>query len=313
MSPATLAVLQKLAQAAQPDGSWQSSVATFMGAEGQTGSIETTALAALALLRADEYPQAANQALGYLVRSKDSFGTWNSTQATVLALKALLQTVRDGGEHARARITVTLNGAQTRTLEVTPENFDVVQIVSFDDISLGRDNLVEINMEGNGSLAYAVTSSFYLPWERLRLHPELAPAEELVSIGVKYDRTELRVNDSVRVDVTVNLNQPGARAESAMLDLGVPPGFSVQVEDLDALVAQRQDVGPELARIERYELTGRQILLYLTHLQADQPLSFSYHLVARFPVSVRTPGSSVYDYYNPDVNGSAAPERLIAW
>jgi uncharacterized protein YfaS (alpha-2-macroglobulin family) len=313
MSPATLAVLQKLAQAAQPDGSWQSSVATFMGAEGQTGSIETTALAALALLRADEYPQAANQALGYLVRSKDSFGTWNSTQATVLALKALLQTVRDGGEHARARITVTLNGAQTRTLEVTPENFDVVQIVSFDDISLGSDNLVEINMEGNGSLAYAVTSSFYLPWERLRLHPELAPAEELVSIGVKYDRTELRVNDSVRVDVTVNLNQPGARAESAMLDLGVPPGFSVQVEDLDALVAQRQDVGPELARIERYELTGRQILLYLTHLQADQPLSFSYHLVARFPVSVRTPGSSVYDYYNPDVNGSAAPERLIAW
>jgi uncharacterized protein YfaS (alpha-2-macroglobulin family) len=311
LSPATLSALERLAAQAGPDGSFQSQVATFMGSEGLTGSIETTALAALALLRAEEHLPVANQALGYLIRSKDSFGTWNSTQATVLSLKALLQTVQRGGERSRATITVSLNDGQTRTLEVTPENFDVVQMVSFDDIPLGRDNTVAIRMDGQGSLAYAVTSSFYLPWERLSRYADLLPDSELVTIDVQYDRTELQVNDTVQVDVTASLNRPGARAESAIIDLGLPPGFSVMTADLDALVTRNQDTLPGSARIERYELTGRQIIVYLTNLQEGQPLSFSYRLQARFPVTVRTPGSQVYDYYNPDVNGLAAPQRLV--
>ena len=108
-----------------------------MGSEGQTGSIETTALAALAFLRADTHPDLANAALTYLVRQKDSFGTWYSTQATVLSLKALIQSVRAGAENVNATVTITLNGGQTSTLQVTPENFDVVQMVTFDDVNPG--------------------------------------------------------------------------------------------------------------------------------------------------------------------------------
>jgi len=230
----------------------------------------------------------------------------------VLALKALLQTVR-GGESARANITVTLNETQTRTVQVTPDNFGAVQVVTFDEFNVGQENRVEIVMEGQGSLAYAVASSFYLPWERLRLHPELAPAADQLTLEVKYDRTELRVNDSLQVEGTVSLNQPGAHAQSVVIDLGLPPGFSVQTDDLDALVTQHRQAGADGARIERYELTGRQIMLYATNLREGQPLSFSYRLTARFPVSVRAPGSLAYDCYNPDISGSAAPERLIAW
>ena len=45
-------------------------------------------------------------------RQKDSFGTWYSTQATVLALKALIQSVRAGGERVNASVTLRLNGGQ---------------------------------------------------------------------------------------------------------------------------------------------------------------------------------------------------------
>ena len=41
-------------------------IATFVGGEGQTGSIETTALAAFALLRGGEQPELANAALQWL-------------------------------------------------------------------------------------------------------------------------------------------------------------------------------------------------------------------------------------------------------
>ena len=93
----TKAVLDRLAGMVVQEGNtatWSSGVATFMGSEGKTGSIETTALAALAFLRSGEHPDLANAALTYLIQQKDNFGTWYSTQATVLTLKALIESLR---------------------------------------------------------------------------------------------------------------------------------------------------------------------------------------------------------------------------
>ncbi|MEW5869765.1 MAG: alpha-2-macroglobulin family protein [Chloroflexota bacterium] len=314
LSPETQSVLERLAELAQHDGSgvyWQSQIATFMGSEGQTGSIETTALAALALLRADAYPDLGNAALTYLVRQKDSYGTWYSTQATVLALKALIQSVRAGAEKVDAAVTITLNGGQQRTLRVNRENFDVVQLVAFEDANLGQ-NVIDIQVQGEGNLMYQVSGSYYLPWDHLSRYPELALGEQLVSIDLAYDRTELTVDDTVSVKVDVTLNQEGGRAESALIDLGLPPGFDVQSEDLSALVAYYKELPEDYAgpKIERFELTGRQILIYISNLSSDQPLSFTYRLRARFPLVALTPASQVYDYYNPEVNGETGPQTL---
>jgi uncharacterized protein YfaS (alpha-2-macroglobulin family) len=315
VSSATRVALERLAEMAVQDGDavyWPSGVATFMGSEGQTGSIETTALAALAFLRANSYPDLANGALASLVRDKDSFGTWYSTQATVLALKALIESVRSGAENVDAQVTVTLNSAQTRTVAVTPENFDVVQLIAFDDLRPATENLVTISVEGEGNLMYQVAGSYYLPWETLPLYPELAGGEELVSIDVAYDRTQLAVDDTVNVDVKVTMNEDG-RAEWALIDLGVPPGFAVQAEALAALVVRYDDVPEDYAfpTIERYELTGRQILVYVGNLSSEHSLEFSYRLRAKYPLRAQTPASSAYDYYNPDVNGEALPQTLV--
>jgi uncharacterized protein YfaS (alpha-2-macroglobulin family) len=160
---------------------------------------------------------------------------------------------------------------------------------------------------------YQVSGSYYLPWEVLAQYGDLLPSEELVSIDVAYDRTELSVNDTVEVRVNISLNQPSGQAESALIDLGIPPGFSVQAEDLAALVARFNDVPQDYAfpTIERFELTGRQILVYVSNLSADNPLSFSYRLQAKYPLIAQTPASSAYDYYNPEVSGEMAPQTLV--
>ncbi len=315
LQSSTESVLDRLAATAQQEGNgviWRSDVATFIGSEGQTGSIETTALAALAFLRSDSHPDLANGALTSLIQQKDSFGTWYNTQATILALKALIETVRNGAEDVDAQVTVSLNGGQSRTVEVSPQNFDVVQLVSFDDVKPG-DNEVSIEVSGEGNLMYQITNNYYLPWDKLALYPETSTAEELVTIDVEYDRTELVVDDTVNVNVTVSLNEPGARAEWALIDLGIPPGFSVMAEDLNTLVATSTNRPPdsEQATIERYELTGRQILVYIGKLSQEQPLSFSYRLQAKYPLEAQTPASTAYDYYNPDVAGEAQPQLLV--
>jgi hypothetical protein len=312
ISAATEAVLGRLAAMAQREGEsafWNPGRKTYMGGSGISGQLETTASAALALLRAGRQPDLTSAALTYLVRNKDSFGTWETTSATVMALKALIQSVHAGAESVDATVTVTLNGEQSKTVRVTPETFDVVQMVVFDSLPLGRESEVEIVTAGEGSLMYQIAGSYVLPWDRLARYPELAPdGEELVSIEVAYDRAELAVDDTVRVDVHVMLNEPGASAEQSIIDLGLPPGFAVETEDLARLVAASEHASG--ARIRRYELTGRQIILYVSDLTGGERLSFSYRLRARFPLVAQTPASMTYDYYNPSMMAEAVPLTL---
>jgi uncharacterized protein YfaS (alpha-2-macroglobulin family) len=316
ITPTTDAALERLASMADVSGNqatWPSEVATFMGSKGSTGSIETTALAALAFLRADRHTDLANAALTALVQSKDSFGTWYSTQATVLSLKALIESVRTGAEEVNAEVTVQVNGGESHTVQVTPETFDVVQLLTFEDALLGQENVVEITTQGDGNLMYQIAGSYYLPWEEAAARADGPPQGEAVTIDVAYDRGALAVNDTVWVDVTVSLNEPGARAESGLIDLGLPPGFDVVTQDLVGLVSKYDGGVPDMPMptIERFETTGRQILIYTQNLSAETPLQFRYRLRARYPLVVQTPGSSAYDYYNPDVVGESAPQTLV--
>lgn len=294
-------------QAVEDDGAvyWQSGVESFMGAKSEMGSIETTALAAYALLKADAHPDVANKALTYLVRNKDSFGTWSTTQATILSLKALIESAKAGEPTQEVTVRVSLNGEEADPIQITPENFDVVQLVTFTDKAVKGDNVVRIEVEGKGKLMYQVTARYYVPWE-------LVPPEERepMTIDVRYDRTDLQVDDTVQVDVTARLNVEGT-AKMVVLDLGIPPGFEVDATELSARVQHDAQKGEEYpgARVKRYDLTGRQIIVYLENL-STQPLSFSYRLRAKYPLKVKTPASQAYDYYNPDVSAVEQPEVM---
>ncbi len=305
--PITRQVLDELvAQAREDSGAlyWEAGAASFMGGGGKSGSVETTALAAYALLTADAHPDVANRALTYLVRAKDSFGTWQTTQATILSLKALLRSVEKAGEAAEASVTVSLNGEAADPIHVTPETFDVVQLVTFSDRPFEGENRVEIAVEGEGDLMYQVTAEYYLPWAFV---PE--EAGEAATIDVAYDRTDLALNDEVNVTVKVALNKPGLVANMMLVDLGIPPGFEVLAEDLNRLVAQ--GMGQETGvRLSRFDLTGRQIILYLEDLAYDEPFTFVFRLRARYPMKAQSPASTAYDYYNPEVQAVARPQAV---
>jgi len=170
---------------------------------------------------------------------------------------------------------------------------------------------VELQVEGQGNLMYQVAGSYYFPWDKPADYPEQAGSQGLVDINVAYDRAHLAVNDLVGVNVRVTLKE--GQADSPLIDLGLPPGFSLRIEDLDALIAHFNDLPQEdtSPKVERYELTGRQILVYLSNLSAGNPLQFSYHLRARFPLQAQAPTSNAYDYYNPEVNGESLPQTLV--
>jgi hypothetical protein len=300
----TKAVLDRLYEMRVEEGDvvyWKTDAPSFMGATGDSGSLEATALAAIALMRADAHPDAVGGALAYLIQGKDSWGTWSTTQATILSLKALLLSTEKAGEaEGPATILVSLNGEQTQEIVIDETNADVMHLVTFDrGFSPGGANRVRIELAGGGNLMYQVATSYYLPWD---LVPSLPKEKELITIEVNYDRTALAVNDEVTVDVSARLNKPGV-VKMALIDLGVPPGFTVMTEDLSRLVEQ--------GVIARYELTGRQVIVYLEDFAFEAPLHFSYRLRARFPMRAQTPPSSAYDYYNPGDSTVRAPLEVV--
>jgi hypothetical protein len=127
------------------------------------------------------------------------------------------------------------------------------------------------------------------------------PAEGPLSIGVQYDRRELRVDDTVGVTATLRYRGDAA-AQMPLVDLGVPPGFQVEVADLDRLVTDHT--------ILRYSVTPRQLIVYLERLQPGQTLSLRYRLRAKLPVRAQAPASEAYLYYTPEERAATRPVLL---
>ncbi len=299
----TAQVLEQLASLvvrddAQSAGAHWGGENTMMGGYGNTGAVESTALAIHALIRGGRNLPLANEAMSFIVKSKDSWGTWGSTQATIWSLKALMLSATAGDvRDAKATVSVSLNGRTPQSFQFTPENADVVRVVTFDDVNPG-ENRVSLDLSGQGSLMYQVTAIYYLPWSVAPPEPEPVG---LMSVGVAYDRTSLAVDDVVNVSVRAKLTRAGV-AKMVLLDLGIPPGFTVQADDLSALVEKNV--------IGRYELTGRQIILYVENFSSEQTLAFTYRLKARFPLRAKTQPGSSYDYYNPEQRAVVQPTQL---
>ncbi len=277
---------------------WRSNLPTYMGGTGTVASVETTAMIAMALLRSGQDREMAQKALDFLASQRDGFGAFQTTQATILSLKALLLGTRLGGEGGEATIDIALPDGRRETLTVNAENADTVQQVNFDDLRTGMVHPLSVTASGSRALQYQVTTEYYIPWSTVA---ETRVEQPAMRVDLAYDRTELVVNDTVKVTGEVEL-LTGGQAGMVLVDLGVPPGFSPLTEDLDALVESRV--------IGRYELTGRQILLYMTDVTSGQAYRFAYRLRARFPLRAQTPSSRAYDYYSPDRQDTRPPQRI---
>jgi uncharacterized protein YfaS (alpha-2-macroglobulin family) len=291
-----LAALAKLAVVEDKVAYWKSQAPTFTSAQNGSADLETTALAAYALVKSGRYVDLTSKAITYLIRAKDSFGTWQTTQATVWTLKTLLLSLQRAAQEVDATVTVAVNGKQAATFRLTQADYEVVRQVDARELIHEGSNDVRITLKGKGSALYQVVAKYYLPWELVK-----PPARELLDIEVKYDRAKLAANDLVTAAVRVVNNDP-RDCNMVVIDLGLPPGFEVMAEDLAKLVEQKT--------IQKYTLAARQIIIYLDRLASRKPLEFSYRLRAKFPIKAATPASQVYRYYNPEIKATAQPVQL---
>lgn len=272
---------------------WQSDLPTFTFAKGKGADIETTALATYALIRYNRYPNIINKAIHYLVQSKSPSGNWGTTQATVLSLKCLLASLKGSAEKVNGRIDVAINGNVEKTIQLNRDNSDVMFLVDLSNQMVQGENSVSVSIEGEGNPMVEIVSRYFMPWFLVKP----VDKKEILSIDLRYDVTTLSQDDLATCFVVVKNNIP-ATADMVIVDLGIPPGFSVETADLQKWVG---------TKIQKYQLTARQVILYVKRIDPEKPLELSYRIRAKFPVKAKTPLSRAYKYYEPDVESFSKP------
>jgi uncharacterized protein YfaS (alpha-2-macroglobulin family) len=273
---------------------------TGVYATGASAVVETTALATQALLKWGGDSAVALKAINYIVANKDAAGTWGTTQATIMALRALLLSTEKGGATAKGVVEIMLNGKPAGKLTLTSENNDLLHQFVFKGADAQSANLVQVRFTGEGSVAYQVVGRYFLPWDE-------KPEREALSIDVKYDRTLLAQDDIATATATVR-NHLDKTANMVMVDLGIPPGFELLSEDLQSY--QEKSASLKSGRLEKFSLTATQAILYFDAIAPGDTFAVSFRLRAKYPIRARTFASRVYEYYDPEVGSLARPALL---
>lgn len=293
-------VLSRLDSMKHIDGnkaSWDSGgTQTNFYCSGTDGAVATTALVASALIQTSSYPDSIQGAINFLTGSKDTLGNFGSTQATVWTLRTLLLAATKGTKGAVGTLQVNVDGAAHSTLQLTEAQADVMTTVDLSSIASVGSHTVDLAFVGQGQVSYNLVSGYNVPWDQTT--PDLTGP---LAITVNYDKTSLFMNDIVTASVDLN-NVTAQQQNMVLVTLGIPPGFQVLTEDLDAYKQQKV--------LSQYELTGKQLILYVTALSPSSTLSLKYRLQATMPVKAADGGGEAHLYYEPTRRAVAAATTL---
>ena len=271
----------------------------FYGA-GADADVSSTALIASALITRGGYPSAVKGALEYLTASRDPNGNFGSTQATIWTLRALLLAATKGTETAVGSLEVALDGKAFSTLDLRADQADVMSTVDLGSAlglaSGGGSHAVTLTFVGTGKASYHMVSGYNVAWADVPA-PPLGP----LSVSVSYDKTSLAVNDTVKETVHL-VNNTASTQNMVLVTLGVAPGFTVEMDDLQPYFAS--------GVLSKAEPTGKQLTLYLTKLAPSATLDLAYRLRATMPVTASDGGGEAHLYYQPEKQSAVASTTL---
>lgn len=295
--------LEMLRDAATEKGEsvWWTAPETSVYATGDSAAVETTGLAVQAFLKAGGYSDVVRKALAWITSKKNGDGNWGTTQATIMALRALLAASEQSGSDAHGVVDVVLNGTKVETLEINKDNNDLLHQFVLPPTSTQRDNEIQLQFSGEGGMAYQITGRYFVPWQH-------ADTTEPLAITATYDRTRLPQDQVVRSTATIRNNMEKT-ANMVMVDLGIPPGFDLLSEDLQDMV--QKTANAKSGRLEKFSMTATQAILYFDSIAPHDSFKIHFRLRAKYPIRSEGFTSRVYEYYDPNVSATTQPAQFV--
>lgn len=265
-----------------------SNIRDYYGTYGNYQNLQTTALTSLALTKANSNSKTNLELIKYIISRKDVYGTWGTTQGTILSLKALTE-YEGNTTVGEQNIKVELNGEE-KTIKVEKNNLDIYEEI-FDNIE--KENKLTMSLE-KGKMYYEIIQEYYIDYSEYDVSENKLQVEYTIN-------TESKVNDTLTQNIKIS-NTSGQYMENCMLEINIPQGCSVREEALSKLEAKGE--------IEKYEYSYGKIYLYIREFDENQYIDLNIEYKADYPAQITGGSIRVYDYYNPDIQAIAMPVKI---
>ncbi len=311
--------------------SWASDGGTPFYGWGTAGRIETTALVLQAMTKycglqnADcglksssaanpqseiRIPQLIERSLLYLLRQKDRYGVWHSTQATVNVLNAMIAVLSKQdtvgtwtalGTGAGGQAEVIINGRPATSITLPPGRLNNPIMVDISQFISPGDNQILIRRGGASQLASAqVVSTFYVPWSVALAAHSATAASKTLRLAVSFSKSQVSINEEVTCKVEAFGRDYGGMQ---LGEIGLPPGADVDRASLELAV---KNSGWYLSR---YDVLPDRLIVYLWPRSGGTKFEFKFR--PRFGLTAQTAPSLLYDYYNPEARTVVAPTKFV--
>jgi hypothetical protein len=303
-----VALLKKVSAAQKDDGHLDAERTSITGSGGRDLQIETTALAVLGWLKANnptEFNVPLQKAVKWIGQQRGGRGGFGSTQSTILALKALIAFTRANKKTAEpGTITFFVGDKRVASVKFAAGASEALTLDLLDAEKHLRpgDNKVRVEITGKNVFPYT------LAWSYQTLKPVSADNCP-VKLETKLSQPEVQEGDTVRLTVKVE-NASGKGQGMAVAILGLPGGLIVP-EDLKQLKEHaRAPEDGSRPLISAFEIRGREVVLYWRDLAPDQKIEVPLDLIARVPGEYSGPASRAYLYYNADLKHWVEPLKM---
>jgi hypothetical protein len=279
---------------------------------GLAGRIETTALALKALSQDAtmwrDNDAVISKGVFWLLKNKDRYGVWLSTQATINVLDAFVSLNDNAKLSGETTAEILLNGRRLSTVTLpSSQQLSNPIIIDLTPQFTTGENRIEIKRPSGAALASAqLVATHYLPWSKslaTEAENRKAGVKRTLRLAVSYDKPEAKIGEDITC--RVEAERIGFAGYGMLLaEIGLPPGADV---DRASLELAAQNAGYD---INHYDVLPDRVVLYLWPRAGGVKFAFKFKL--RYGVQAMTNASSLYDYYNPEARAVVAPTRFVA-
>lgn len=276
----------RLAAAVRSEGDtlyWDLQSNTAFSGWGFTGRVETTALVVVAFAAetGPERDRLVDGGLRFLLRTKDRYGVWYSSQATVAVLDTLLELIA-AAPQTGDRVDVVVNGKALPPMALEGEAVAALDLSPH--LVTGTNTVVIRRAAGAAAASAQVVVGHHVPWEAPR-PDETAP----LALGVTFDATQ--VDRGQPVACRVRAERRGFRGYGMIVaEIGLPPGAEADRGSLERTKAAEG--------VDAYEVRPDRVVFYLWPEAGGS--SFDFVFRPRLGMKAVTTPSSLWDYYNPE-------------
>ena len=265
-----------------------SDIVDYYGSRSNVQNIQTVALTSMALSKSSYNQDVNKRLINYLISKKDTRGTWYSTQATILSLKALNER-NEKNQLQNQTITVKVNDKEQK-IEIKDNPLELYEL-TFEN--LNKENKLNIDIE-KGNAYYEVIEEYYIPYENVDTK------NDNIEISVESNN-DLKVNELLNAKIKL-VNRSQNTILNGMVTIDIPQGFVVNEESL--MLLEKNGI------IEKYETSYTAINIYLRNFEIGQIINLDISFRASYPVDITGMSVKVYDYYNPEIEGKTMPVRI---